>query len=385
MTSEIHFGAEARTLFALEEGPAFLNHGSFGACPREVLAVQARLRDEMEADPDRFMQSRVVPSEEGSALARARERMAAFLGAPESSVAFVENATGGIQAVLRSVRLEAGDEILITDHQYNAVRLAVVDACERAGARPVIAHVPLSASAEEAVEAVVAKAGPKTRLAILDQIASTSTLVLPVVEMARALKARGVKVAIDAAHVVGQTPLEARSMGADWLTTNAHKWLFAPRGCALLYAAAEAAPLTRPVIVSHFIELGFPLSFDYVGTRDATAWLAAPAAVEFFERLGPARLRTWNAGLIAHASHLMEGLGAAPAGPMASAPAMRAFVLPTRGEARIGEALALRAELWREERIGIAAGVQEGKLLLRLCAQAYVEPADFERLAAALA
>jgi isopenicillin-N epimerase len=199
------------------------------------------------------------------------------------------------------------------------------------------------------------------------------------------LRARGIRVLVDGAHALGQKPLDLRALGADWYVANAHKWLYAPKGSALLYASRDAARLTRPLVTSHFVDKGFPRAFDYIGTRDYTAWLALPAALGFFRELGIERVWEHESRLVRAGSDLLAGVGARAVGPLEMSAAMRAFILPQRRAAEPDDAFALRADLWDSERIQIRAGVLSGSLLLRVSAQAYVGEEDFARLADALA
>ena len=215
-----------RELWPLERGVIFLNHGSFGACPAEVLRQQAALRDEMEAEPVRFL-SRELDDR----LADARQALAAFVGADADDLAFVANATGGVNAVLRSLRFSPGEELLTTDHAYNACRNAFDFAAGRAGARVVVATIPFPlASPEEVVEAVLARVTPRTRLALLDHVTSPTGLVLPLERLVAALSGRGVEVLVDGAHAPGMVPLDLGALGAAYYSGNCHKWLCAPKG-----------------------------------------------------------------------------------------------------------------------------------------------------------
>ena len=170
--------------FSLDPGIDFLNHGSFGACPREVLAAQARLRDQLEAEPVRFFVRELEPL-----LAGARAALGAFVGADPDDLAFVPNATAGVNEVLRSLRFDRGDELVTTDHAYNACKNALDFVADRAGARVVVAHVPFPIDdPDEVVGAVVAAVGPRTRLALVDHVTSPTGLVLPIAAIVRALE-----------------------------------------------------------------------------------------------------------------------------------------------------------------------------------------------------
>lgn len=380
----IPLGRAARTHWMLHSEGSFLNHGSYGACPRVVADEQSRLRLEMERHPDAFM-ARIHPDRGEREPRRVAEALAEFTGTSGSRLALVENATTAVQAVLNSLRFAAGDQILITDHQYNAVRLAVEARCRETGASPLVVRIPLPTDADAILERVLDAADARMKLAILDHITSSSALVLPVERLVTELHRRGIPVLVDGAHAIGQVPLELDTLGADWYLANMHKWLYAPRGSALLYASPDAAPQTRPVLTSHYIDMGFPHSFDYVGTRDYTAWLAVPRALAFFRQIGPARLWEHEARLLEVGSRSVLAAGAREIAPPPLSAAMRAFLLPQRRPAIDADAATVTRTLWDEERIQIRCARIGGALLMRLSAQAYVDFDEVEHLGAALA
>lgn len=379
------FGRPLRSLWALAPDARFLNHGSFGACPREVLAEQERLRHEMEAQPDRFFREGIMPGEGATRLREAAASLAAFVGVPGDSVAFMENATAGVQAVVRSVALSAGDEILITDHTYNAVRLIVEARCAETGARPRVVAFPLPATGEAILQCFRDALTPKVRLAIVDHITSPTALRLPLERIIPDLRRWGAKILVDGAHAVGHVPLDLAALGSDWYVSNAHKWLFAPKGTAFLHARPGVAAHTAPLVVSHYAGLGFPRAFDFVGTRDYTSWLAIPAALRFFESLGPEASRRHRSRLIARTTELFGTFGAMPVGADDLGCSMRSFVLPQRRAATTDDVGALVNRLWQEHRIQSMAVTFRESLLLRVSAQVYVDEQDVEALVAALA
>ncbi|HXR58487.1 MAG TPA: aminotransferase class V-fold PLP-dependent enzyme, partial [Burkholderiales bacterium] len=226
------FGPALRRRFLLERGTAFLNHGSFGATPRAVLAVAERWRARMEANPDRFMRE-VLPRE----LRKAAGALASFTGVKARDLVFVENATAGVNAVLRSLPLRPGDEILSTTHGYNAVRQAIRFVCSRTGAKSLEIGIGLPLHDFDFLFRELKKRiGRKTRLLVIDHISSPTGLVFPVKRIAALARARGVPVLVDGAHAPGQIALEIGALGVDWYTGNCHKWLFAPKGSGFLWA-----------------------------------------------------------------------------------------------------------------------------------------------------
>jgi len=379
----ITLGRAARPHWMLRSDGSFLNHGSYGACPRVVLEEQSGLRAEMERHPDAFM-ARIHPDKSERAPRRVAESLARFTGTVASRVALVENATTGVQAVLNSLPFGPGDHILITDHQYNAVRLAVEARCRDSGATPVIVRIPLPTDADAILERVLQAADQRVKLVVLDHITSSSALLFPVQRLVPELRRRGIPLLLDGAHAIGQVPVALDELGADWYVTNMHKWLYAPRGSAMLHASPGAAPLTRPVLTSHYIGMGFPHSFDYVGTRDYTAWLSVPRALAFFRGIGAERLWAHQRELIARGSEALQAAGALPVAPASLSAAMRAFILPQRRPAIDADAAVVMNTLWDKERIQIRCARIGGALLLRFCAQAYVEADEVARLGDAL-
>jgi isopenicillin-N epimerase len=365
----------------LDPEVTFLNHGSYGATPRSVLAEQDRWRARMEARPTAFM-SYELPS----ALRKAAGALAAFLCCKGEDLVFVENATVGCNAVLNSIRLAAGDEILITDHAYPAVRKAALHAAKRAGADLVEAKVPYPLhDAAQIVEAVAARLGSRTRLVVLDHVTSPSAAIFPVREIAALCCAADARLLIDGAHAPGMLTLDVPTIGADWYVGNCHKWLMAPKGSGFLWASPEAQSELHPVTISHGYGLGFNAEFDWTGTRDPSAWLAVPAALDFHERLGGTSLRERNARLAQQgATQLADHWGTVRGTPDRLTGSMAAVRLPLRGPANDEEALRLRAWLFETHRIEVAVVAIADALWARISAQAYNQADDYGRLADAV-
>jgi len=357
-----------RALWPLDPAVTFLNHGSFGACPRAVLEAQARLRDRLEAEPVRFL-SRDL---EGL-LDAARSALGAFVGAAGDDLAFVPNATTGVNTVLRSLDLGAGDEVVATDHTYNACRNALNAAGARAGVRIVVATLPFPIAApDQVVEAVLARVGPRTRLALVDHVTSPTGLVLPIERLIRELAARGVDALVDGAHAPGMIPLDLRALGPAYYTGNCHKWICAPKGSGFLYVRRDRQPGVRPLVISHGANSPrvdrsrFRLEFDWVGTLMAHNRATALAARD----------------------RLCAALGVPPPAPdsmigsLAALPVPAGF-LPAPVD---GERDPLHIALF--ERYGLELPVFTWAALacriLRISAQLYNSAADYERLADAL-
>jgi len=370
-------GKAVRHEWELDPDFVTVNHGSFGATPRVVLAVQRDWQRHMEAQPSRFMRS-VLPG----ALRHAANRLGAFIGADGRDIAFVDNATTGCNAVLRSLHLQPDDEIVVLSHGYGAVRNTVCFVSERAGARMVEAEVPFPRPEADAVVANVAAAlTGRTRLAVVDHITSGSALVLPLEDIVAACHAEAVPVLVDGAHGPAQVPLDMRAIGADWYAGNCHKWLCAPKGSAFLYAAPDRQQDLHPVMISHGLDKGFLEEFDWTGTRDPSAYLATDVAIDFHARLGGTALMARNVALAAEATALLaRRLNTEPGATGALAGSMGVVRLPLSGGATAERSAELRARLL-EAGTDAPTHILADAIWLRLSAHAYNDIEDYERLA----
>ncbi len=378
--------------WSLDPSVTFLNHGSFGACPRDVLAFQRALQDEMEREPVRFLARELEPR-----IDRARERVAALVGAQPEDLAFVRNATEGVNAVLRSLSLSPGDELLTTDHAYNACKNALNYVAERAGATVVVAHVPFPIAHEEVVvERVMAAVTARTKLALIDHVTSPTGLVFPVAAIVKALAERGVDALVDGAHAPGMLPLDLDALGAAYYTGNAHKWLCAPKGAAILHCRRDKRDAVRPVVISHGANDPRPgrsrywLEFDWCGTFDPTAVLSIPRAMEFMDSLtdgGLDAVRAHNHQLVVRAREILcAKLGLAPPAPESMLGSLATVVLPPGPSAMPTGALPfdpLQEKLFDELRIEVPAFVfgPARQRCVRVAAQWYNHEAQYERLA----
>ena len=269
-------------LWGLEEDRVFLNHGSFGATPTAIREEQRKWQDLMENEPVRFFED-LMPG----ILQTTREKLASFLSCDADDLALVENATSGVNTVLRSLQFAPGDEILVPDHAYQACRNTIDFVAERWGAKVVTVNIPFPIKEpQQAVDAIMGGVTDQTRLAMIDTVTSPTGLLMPFEQLVSMLEARGVEVMLDAAHGIGMVPLNLNELGASYTTSNCHKWLCAPKGSAFLHVRKDKQATIHPLTISH--GMTFPLGdttrfrheFDWTGTRDMSAHCALPAAID---------------------------------------------------------------------------------------------------------
>jgi isopenicillin-N epimerase len=370
-------GRATRHAYALDPAWLTVSHGAYGGTPRAVLAEQNAWRARMEAQPTIFFKH-ILPG----ALREAAGTLAAYLGAEARDLAFVENATQGCNAVLLSQDFSEGDEILVLDHGYRAVRHAATHIGGRAGAKLVTVHVPWpDPDPDEIVRRIATAITPRTKLAIIDHIPSPSAFILPLGQIIAACHAAGVKVLVDGAHAPGLLPLDLPALDADWYVGNCHKWLMGPKGSGFLWARRDRQEALHPTVISHPYGEGFPAEFDYTGTRDSTAFLSVPAAIAFCASLGGAALMRRNAALAAEGGALMAArLGTQVGAPPALCGSMASIRLPWKGPATREASLVLRERLIDRMTDAPVHPIGDG-LWLRISAQAYNELSDYEELA----
>jgi isopenicillin-N epimerase len=381
-------------LWQLDPEIAFLNHGSFGACPSAVMQVQGQWRERLEREPVRFFLREL-----DSALAEARESLARLVGADADDLAFVTNSTTGVNTVLRSLSLSPKDELLTTNHVYGACNNALEFTAQQRGARVVMAEVPFPlTSADEVVEAVLRHVTPRTKLLLIDHVTSPTALIFPVQRLVSELAARGVDTLVDGAHAPGMLALDLRALGAAYYTANCHKWLCAPKGSAFLHVRRDRQRQIRPLVISHGAaspradRSRFRQEMDWTGTHDPSPYLSVPAAIQFLEQLLPGglpALMMHNRELMLRArAALLQELGIdapAPAdmlGSMVTVPLPRATLRPVRASALEP----LQDDLFEHHRIEapVFRWPSGGAQHLRVTAHAYNSWRDYERLLAAL-
>lgn len=372
------FGKAVRHYWTLDWNATHLNHGSYGATPKPVLAAQDTVRQEMEREIGDFFM-RQLPKR----LRVAAGELAGYLGAEGDDLVFVDNATAGMQSVIGSIDLKPGDEILINDQTYNAVKNIARYEAGRVGAQVVEITLPFPVEddGDSIVDAFKAGLSPRTRLVLLDHITSATAVVMPVERLVAEARTAGALVLVDGAHAPGQVDLDLAALDADFYTGNCHKWLSAPKGAAFLWSKRAHQPWLHPPIVSHGLGKGFIAEFDWTGTRDVSPYLAVPAALAFRQTFGDSRIKSRNRALAEEAgTYLANEWKTRLGSPSSLAGSMRMIKLPVA----LGKVPDLRLKLWQDHRIDVPVNGLADGLWVRISAQLYNEMDDYRRLAAAV-
>jgi isopenicillin-N epimerase len=370
----------------LDPAIAFLNHGSFGATPRVVLEAQSRLRGMIEARPIEMLARRCR-----ELLDESKKTIGPFIGAIVGNFVFVTNATGAINAVLRSLEIRPGDELLTTNHVYNAVRQTMKYVASRAGATMIEAPIPLPLrSPGQVIEAIEAALTRRTRLLVVDHVASPTAALFPLAEIVALCKLRGVDVLVDGAHAPGMIDLNIEELAPAYYTGNLHKWPCAPKGSAFLWVRPDKQGEVHPTTISHHLGEGFQEEFGWQGTRDITAWVCAADSIRFMDKLLPGgwpaimkhnhAMATWVQAM------LCERWGVEPSTPLDGSMLGSMTTVPLPPQVRAGHAKAeeFQARLYKEFLVEVPIVDWQGQWWTRPCCQVYNSPEHYERLAGAV-
>ena len=324
--------------WTLDPNTVFLNHGSFGATPPVIMDEQRRIRSLMEEDPVRFFEREYLGLWDD-----ARRALSEFMNADVEGMAFVSNATQGINTVLRSLRLQPGDEIIVPDHSYQACWNAVDFVTERSGAKTVVVEVPFRVEGpQEVFDIIMDAVTDRTVLALIDTVTSPTGMRMPFEELTTQLQSRGVDVLLDAAHGPGIVPLDLSALAPAYCTGNCHKWLCSPKGSAFLHIREDRKHLIRPLNISHGASFEgdaqekFEFEFSWPGTQDPSAWMCIPKAIEYLGDLveggWPEIMRRNHALAIEGRGILCEALGTSPPFPDSMVSALASVEITTEGE-----------------------------------------------------
>ena len=372
-----------KSAWSLRPGVTLLNHGSFGPSPRVVREAQRRWIDELEADPMDFFCHRLA-----GYLEQARARLAQFVGCNPADLLLVDNATVGMNLVAHGLQLAPGDEVLLTNHEYGAVERIWRTVCERVGARVVVQALPrMLDDPSETIRALFSGVTSKTRLVVFSHITSPTAVILPAAEICAEARRRELPVCIDGPHAVAMLPLALKELDCDFYCASCHKWLSAPFGAGFLYVHPRHRDIVKPLAISWGETPGGVASwqgeFDWIGTRDPSANLSVPTAIDFLEhKVGRETFRRTTHELAQYARRELLQLGRQEPltiddptwyGSMVSVP------IPP------GDAFGLQERLWHEDKIEALVKQWGDRRVLRVSCHLYNDEADVDRLVAALA
>jgi isopenicillin-N epimerase len=385
------FGRRWLPEWPLDPGGTYLNHGTVGVAPRRVMEARRAILDSIERQPSRFLLRELAavtfgtPLRPQPRLREAADGVAAFLGARGDDLAFVDNATSGANAVLRSFPLAPGDELLVSDLGYGGITRAALFIARERGAHLRTVAMPYPFTAEGLTDAWSAAVGPRTRLAVVDHVSADAAIVLPLAEIAAVLKRLGVAVLADGAHAPGAIPLDIPSLGVDWYVGNLHKWAWVPRSSGVLWAAPDRQAGLHPAVISWGLDEGFTTEFDMPGTRDPSAHLAAPAALALLEEWGFADIRRHNHDLAWRgAQRLAERWDTTIDTPEPLIGSMAMVTLPIAAGTSRDDAIAMRDHLLFDKGIEVHMHAYRGQVRARISAQIYNDMTDVDRLADAV-
>ncbi len=365
--------------FVLDPAKVHLNHGSYGAVPKALTEAQDLWRARIESNPSSFFRSELP-----LLLRQAAERVADCFGGRGEDWVFVENATQGANAAIPALSLAEGDHVLATAEIYNAVRQALRHFAGRHGVDVEELTLPIPLQSEDQLLMAFERAiRPNTKAIFVDHVTSRSALVLPVARIAALARKNGLALFVDGAHAPGMVDIDVAAIGADWYVGNAHKWLYAPRGCALFWTAPHRQAATHPVVISHGYQQGYTAEFDWIGTRDYSAWLSISAALDWHESEGGTDLRTRSRCLAqGMGAKLATALGTELTGPPELIGAMAAVRLPgPASRCALSRAVAMD----QAHDIMVSINAIDGADWLRVSAALYNELSDIDSLLEALA
>lgn len=379
-----------RTDWTIDPEVTYLNHGSFGPSPRRVQEVRRAWMERLETQPMQFLTRDMEP-----ALSEAMEPLARFVGTDPKNLAFVDNATFGMNAVARTLPLSKGDEVLFTDHEYGAVMRTWRERCKETGARIVVQKLPDPLTdRQQLVDRFLEGITERTKMIVISHVTSATAAILPIEQICRAARRMKLPVCIDGPHAVAMTPLNLSELDCDFYCASCHKWLCAPFGTGFLYVAPRWQHRVKPAVVSWGGSISgqdpaWQDEFNWVGTRDVSGFLAIPEAIACLEEHGVGAFREQCRRMAVQAGErIVQLTGMAPLLPVSADWMGTMMTLPLPGEAEEGQQHGrrdpLQVALWERFRIEIPVYTWKGRRFLRVSCHLYNTEEDVDKLESAL-
>jgi isopenicillin-N epimerase len=381
------FGSEMSKWFHFKEGVHFLNHGSYGALPRPVKEVHSQWLAHVEENPCQWFNVELFPL-----VAHSTRALAKFVGAKPQELAFARNSTTAINAILRSFPFQSGDALLCMNFTYNAIKKTMQYLLPKQKVDVIEIHIDSKPTGQQVIdkikEALENDKEKKIRLVLLDHIISPLGMVLPMKELVDLVHAHGARVLVDGAHVVGQIPLNLKELNADYLVSNCHKWLYAPRGCAMIWVKEEFLDEVRPVVISHGYDQGFHAEFIWQATDDYTPFVSLLSALKFVELCGPEKIQKYNKDLVSWAAEMLaKEWNTAVVVPPEDYAALALIRMPKpTNHAEDGEgADAISQLLWKDFKVeAMIFPLPELGLVVRISGQIYLDRDNYTHFAKAV-
>ncbi len=372
-----------KELFLLRDDIVFLNFGSFGACPKQIFEDYMKWQLLLEREPVQF-----ITRDGYEFIENARKSLASTINCGDDELVFVPNPTHAINLVVKSLKLSQNDEILTTNLEYGAIDRTWEYYCEKAGAKYIKQHIQLPIVSKEGFLDDFWKGyNERTKIIFISQITSSTALILPVKEICDEAKRRGLMTIVDGAHVPGHIPLNLNTLQADFYTGACHKWLMTPKGSSFLYANKKVQSLLEPLIISWGYKSLFPSDSTFLdhhqfnGTRDFSAYLTIPAALQFrVENDWENKMELCKSKTLEYADWLFETLKTAPLAPLNRS----FFGQMCSAKIRTKEPEKLQRLLFEKYRIEIPVMRHGSDCYIRFSVQAFTKESDLIALVDAL-
>lgn len=377
------FGKQLKKLWLLDDRITFLNHGSFGATPKTVMEAVNKWQIELEKEPVEFFMNHYFVL-----IRQLAQRLGNLIGSEGDSIVFLDNATTGINTVLKSLfsDFKMNDEILFTNHIYPAARNTINYICDRTKLKPVEIFVPYPLTDTSQITDIIQKSlSTRTKILLIDHIFYTGGIVAPIKEIINICRKNGTYVLVDGAHTPGMIELNLEDLQPDWYTGNCHKWMFSPKGCAFLWTRNELQDITKPLSTSLFHNQGYCKEFDWTGTKNPAVWLALNEAIDFINQFGLKNIQEYNHNLLIKAVEIISGrTNIEFITPLSFFGSIAAFELPVIINIDNETTHKLRDVFYNEYKIEIPFIHFNDKIWFRFSSQIYNEPEDYVKLAEAV-